>query len=176
MQNWYDEGYFIPDLLMKRTHVDSNWTPVKDLLRLAGSLQLFLVPLNPHQPDTPPLHTPDQDPTKHQFGSSYEPIPRSLHGSPLDYLHNGSSRTDSPTSSFSTGRFGTNSPDTSGLGRVQNEGTVGGYPTVVDAQRHPTTEGSVGPSLGSQSSFVNHLPGQHGVLNIPNGRGYPGEA
>lgn len=175
MQKWYDDGYFTPDLLMKRTHLDSEWTPVRDLRRFASGPQLFLVPLNP-QSDAFSPQPPDQDVTKNQFSSPYEPVPRALHGSsPLDYLHNGSSRTDSPSSSFSTGRFGTNSPDTPGLGRSQPELAVGGYPAIAGPQRHLPTEESVGPSLSSQSSFVNHHHGQPGVINIPNGRGYPGE-
>ena len=166
MQKWYNDGYFGPELLMKRTHMDSDWIPVRDLIQLAGTTQIFLVPLNPPpRPDPfvaqPP---PDQDPSKNQFGNAYEPVPRPLHGSPLGYLNDDNSRTDSPTSSFSAGRFGNNSPDISTLGRVQSEVNVGGYSNLVEPQRRPTVE----ESLSSQPSFSNYVPGQVG-------RSYPGE-
>ena len=41
MQKWYDEGYFTPDLLMKRTHLDTDWTPVGELSVRAGKEKLF---------------------------------------------------------------------------------------------------------------------------------------
>ncbi|KAF8491294.1 hypothetical protein JB92DRAFT_2656198, partial [Gautieria morchelliformis] len=42
MQKWYDEGYFTSDLLMKRTHLDTDWTPVGELSIRAGGDKLFL--------------------------------------------------------------------------------------------------------------------------------------
>lgn len=174
MQKWYDDGYFNPDLLMKRTHADSDWTPVRDLLRLAGSPQLFLVPLRPHppapQPDPFTTHPPEQDPTKNQLGTSFEPVPRPLHGSPLGYLHH-ASNPDSPASQFSNGRFGNHSPETAALGRG-HEVPQSGYSAGIEPQRHVVANESINPSLSSRSSFSNFLPGQVGTVD---GRTYPSE-
>jgi len=41
MQKWYEEGYFTPDLLMKRTHLDTDWTPVGELAARADHEKLF---------------------------------------------------------------------------------------------------------------------------------------
>ncbi|KIJ45088.1 hypothetical protein M422DRAFT_29937 [Sphaerobolus stellatus SS14] len=41
MQKWYEEGYFSPDLLMKRTHIDADWTPVGELSVRADHEKLF---------------------------------------------------------------------------------------------------------------------------------------
>jgi PERQ amino acid-rich with GYF domain-containing protein len=45
MQQWHDEGYFSADLLMKRTHLETEWLPVGELARRLGGDKIFLSPL-----------------------------------------------------------------------------------------------------------------------------------
>ena len=42
MQKWYDEGYFAHDLLMRRTHLDTDWISVAELSRRSGGDKIFL--------------------------------------------------------------------------------------------------------------------------------------
>ncbi|EUC61709.1 GYF domain protein [Rhizoctonia solani AG-3 Rhs1AP] len=78
MQQWFETGYFAEDLLIKRTHVDSDFEPLRDFRRRAPPLrpgeahvQMFLSPLAPRAPpnlpaphallrgaDTPPNPSP----------------------------------------------------------------------------------------------------------------------
>ncbi|CUA68164.1 GYF domain-containing protein mpd2 [Schizosaccharomyces pombe 972h-] [Rhizoctonia solani] len=78
MQQWFETGYFNEDLLIKRTHVDSDFEPLRDFRRRAPPLragethvQMFLSPLAPRAPpnlpppqallrgaDTPPNPSP----------------------------------------------------------------------------------------------------------------------
>ncbi|RPD81564.1 hypothetical protein L226DRAFT_548817 [Lentinus tigrinus ALCF2SS1-7] len=117
MQRWYNEGYFQPTLLMKRTHLDSEFTPVGEMVRRAGDQPVFLSPLV-HTVAPPGLSRPLETvvdrviPERNQH-SPYQPIPtRSvIRSSTLDsYLQNGSIAPDSPASSFG-GRFVNGSPD-----------------------------------------------------------------
>ncbi|KAJ6604179.1 hypothetical protein DFH09DRAFT_300736 [Mycena vulgaris] len=140
MQKWYDDGYFTADLLMKRTHVDVNWVAVGDLAelaRLAGSEKLFLAPPLPSGPpglsrltDLPsqPFAAPGEQNT---YNAPLQPAPvRSLRSSTLDAYAGGSTHSDSPSSSFGAGRFGSGSPDSNGFGGRANQystdPTVGG--------------------------------------------------
>lgn len=112
MQKWYDEGYFAVSLLMKRTHIDTEWTSVGDLLRAAGGGKIFIAS-PPKQRANIPEHVFNNGPL--------EPVPsRALRTTGLDsYFQTGSTASNSPTSSFSAGRFGNGSPDTSILpGRI----------------------------------------------------------
>ncbi|PIL30875.1 hypothetical protein GSI_07044 [Ganoderma sinense ZZ0214-1] len=117
MQRWYNEGYFQANLLMKRTHLDTDWTPVGELVRRVGEGQpVFLSPLV-HNPTPPGLPRPAENvvdravPERNQH-SPYQPVPmRSVRSATLDsYLQNSSSASDSPSSSFG-GRFANGSPD-----------------------------------------------------------------
>ncbi|KAF7310551.1 GYF domain-containing protein [Mycena chlorophos] len=119
MQKWYDEGYFTPELLMKRTHIDVDWVSVKDLAhiaRMAGIDKLFYAP---SLPAGPPGISRGNDPPAEQnaFVAPLQPAPvRTLRSSTLDAF---STNSDSPSSSFGTGRFGkfgNGSPDSSGFG------------------------------------------------------------
>lgn len=131
MQRWYNEGYFQPSLLMKRTHLDSDWTTVGELVRRAGDQPVFLSPLV-HAVPPPGLSRPLETvvdriiPERNQH-SPYQPVPtRSIRSSTLDsYLQNGNVP-DSPSSSFS-GRFVNGSPDPSSL-----DGRVGGQMAYSD--------------------------------------------
>ncbi|OSX67879.1 hypothetical protein POSPLADRAFT_1127708, partial [Postia placenta MAD-698-R-SB12] len=44
MQRWHDDGYFSPELLMKRTHLDTVWTSIGEMRQRAGSRPIFLTP------------------------------------------------------------------------------------------------------------------------------------
>lgn len=121
MQRWYNEGYFQPTLLMKRTHLDTDFTPVGELVRRAGDQPVFLSPLV-HTVAPPGLSRPLESvvdraiPERNQH-SPYQPVPtRSIRSSTLDsYLQNGSNAPDSPASSFG-GRFVNGSPDPTPFG------------------------------------------------------------
>ncbi|KAI0825237.1 hypothetical protein BC628DRAFT_1320734 [Trametes gibbosa] len=112
MQRWEEAGYFTtPDLLMKRTHIDSDWTPFSVLKLRAGDRPLFLTPL-PQAPAPPGLNrVVDTGVPERSQHSPYQPVPtRSLRSSTLDsYLNNGAAP-ESPSSSFG-GRFANGSPD-----------------------------------------------------------------
>lgn len=42
MQKWYDEGYFAPDLLIKRSQLDNEWIMVGELAMHARNGKLFI--------------------------------------------------------------------------------------------------------------------------------------
>ncbi|KAI0090042.1 hypothetical protein BDY19DRAFT_942078 [Irpex rosettiformis] len=168
MQKWYEDGYFTPNLLMKRANIDTEWTSVGELLQRAGNPRPFLTPLAPALPPPPPSALPRRDPLLDgpvqdgSFGSPFQPVPtRSLRTSALDsYLHNGSLVPDSPSSSFSVGRFSNDSPDPnafgSRLGNVYNGSPVGsrlGFAGVqnngIDPQRRSTFD-TIDPILSRQ--------------------------
>ncbi|KAF9015443.1 hypothetical protein BDQ17DRAFT_44017 [Cyathus striatus] len=122
MQKWYDEGYFTLDLPMKRTHLDTQWMTVEELVHRAGGDRIFLSPIVPVVP--PGLGRQNGSPMQtfvssdqNVFGDPYQPAPvRNLRSSTLDsYLSNGSNHSESPSSSLGTGRFG-ESPEPSGFG------------------------------------------------------------
>ncbi|TFK88525.1 hypothetical protein K466DRAFT_488754 [Polyporus arcularius HHB13444] len=129
MQRWYNEGYFQPTLLMKRTHLDADFTPVGELVRRAGDQPVFLSPLV-HAVAPPGLSrletVVDRAIPERNQHSPYQPVPtRNIRSSTLDsYLQNGSNASDSPASSFG-GRFVNGSPDPtpfgSQLGLDQND-------------------------------------------------------
>ncbi|KAI0793291.1 hypothetical protein C8Q75DRAFT_889367 [Abortiporus biennis] len=165
MQKWYDEGYFAAELLMRRTHIDQEWTPVRELRIYAGTDKLFLVPLNiPSRrvPEPYSLGTPEAP----NFNTPFQPTPsRNLRSSTLDsYLHNESNPSDSPSSSFSAARFGSNSPDPSILARtvgyVHSEHAINTYTAPLDL-----TDAS-----SNRSSFVSYrAPGDgHGYIGLDN--------
>ncbi|KAG6837899.1 hypothetical protein H0H93_013052 [Arthromyces matolae] len=110
MQKWFDGGYFTGDLPMKRTHLDTQWFTVDELVNRHGGNKIFLTPPTPSIPPGLPLHrdiaNPGQDPL--MFNGPYQPAPvRTLRSSTLDNF--GSSASNSPSSSL--GRFGNGSPD-----------------------------------------------------------------
>jgi len=109
MQSWYDQGYFTPDLLMKRTQIDAEWISVGELIHRAAGPKVFLSPIAVLVPPGPPgltrrLENPG-DPLSHQrdpspFGAPHQPTPiRSLRTSTLDSYINGNSQSASPSSS-----------------------------------------------------------------------------
>ncbi|KAI0762078.1 hypothetical protein BC629DRAFT_986405 [Irpex lacteus] len=168
MQKWYEDGYFTANLLMKRANVDTEWTSVGALLQRAGNPRPFLTHLAPAVPQPQPPAIPRRDPLLEghvqdgSFGSPFQPVPtRSLRTSALDsYMHNGSLVPDSPSSSFSVGRFSNDSPDPnafgSRLGNIYNGSPVGsrlGFPGIqngLDPQRRQTFDTAVDPLLPRQ--------------------------
>ena len=119
MQKWYNDGYFSVDLPMKRTHYDTHWTTVGELVKQSNGENVFLRPLMSAIPpglgraNGSPLQTYPQ--TEHPFNEPYQPAPvRSLRASTLEsYLMAGSVPSDSPTSSIGASH---SSPDPSMLG------------------------------------------------------------
>lgn len=185
IQKWYDDGYFAVDLLMKRTHVDSEWLKVGELARRSGSDKIFLSPPVPSLPP-PGLSQPTESPLQgftpadqSSFNGPYQPAPvRSLRSSTLDsYLGTSSNPSDSPSSSFSGGRFGTGSPDPAAFdgraginpysirdpsvgGRVGGFGTAPEPPSAFSGIRRNTfADPSLEPSLRAPS-FGNTVPGR----------------
>ena len=119
MQKWYNEGYFSVDLPMKRTHYDTHWTTVGELVKQSNGESVFLRPLISAIPpglgraNGSPLQTYPQ--TEHPFNEPYQPAPvRSLRASTLEsYLMAGSVPSDSPSSSIGASH---SSPDPSMFG------------------------------------------------------------
>lgn len=106
MQTWHDQGYFTPDLLMKRTQVDTEWISVGELVHRAAGPKIFLSPITVPGPpgltrrienlSDPLLHQRDSSP----FGAPHQPVPiRSLRTPTLDSYINGNSQSASPSSS-----------------------------------------------------------------------------
>jgi PERQ amino acid-rich with GYF domain-containing protein len=119
MQKWYNDGYFSVDLPMKRTHYDTHWTTVGELVKQSNGENVFLRPLISAIPpglgraNGSPLQTYPQ--TDHPFNEPYQPAPvRSLRASTLEsYLMAGSVPSDSPSSSIGASH---SSPDPSMFG------------------------------------------------------------
>jgi len=117
MQQWFDGGYFLPDLPVKRTHLDSGWFTPQELRRRCGNDKIFLAPLQPTPPglplrtDSPLQHSPlNQIPNE-------PPLIRYLHPSTLEsYINTDSNHSESPSSSFGGGRFGDSSPELNTIG------------------------------------------------------------
>ncbi|OCH92679.1 hypothetical protein OBBRIDRAFT_750886 [Obba rivulosa] len=158
MQRWHGEGYFTPDLLMKRTHLDLEWTPVGELVRRAGSSPVFLTPTVssaappglPRRPD-PLLGSPAPD---RERIMPYQPTPtRSLRSSTLDsYLNNGSSVPASPSSSFSGPRFFNGSPDPSTFDGRMNSHV---FSETHNAPRIAALTGNLDPSVSGRRGTFN---------------------
>lgn len=128
MQSWHDQGYFTPDLLMKRTQVDTEWISVGELTRRAAGPKIFLSPVIGPVPPGPPgltrrLESPS-DPLLHQrdvnpFPAPHQPVPiRSLRTSTLDSYINGNSQSASPSSSADPAShvFGNSEPPINAIG------------------------------------------------------------
>ncbi|TDL28916.1 hypothetical protein BD410DRAFT_252651 [Rickenella mellea] len=120
MQAWYDQQYFTDDLLMKRTHLDTDWTSVADLKRRIQEDKIFLSPMQ--DPSVPPglARRPEGsfDPYPQRsrfipqeasvFDAPYQPIPQQpARSATLDsYLNDVSMASGSPSSSYGGGGFG----------------------------------------------------------------------
>ncbi len=146
MQKWHDEGYFTADLLMRRTHLDTDWTSVGELTRRIGGPQIFLTPIMPTLPpglsrhvDSPQhIYAIPQD----QFNVPFQPAPiRSLRSSTLDTYLGSSNVSDSPASSLGAGRYSNGSPDPNAFG-----GRAGNFISPdpgVSGRRHNFVDGGM---------------------------------
>lgn len=187
MQKWYDDGYFSVDLPMKRTHLDSQWITVEELAKLTRGDKIFLSPFVPVLPpglslqNGSPLQPLHSIANQNVFSNPYQPAPvRSLRSSTLDsYIGTGSNPSDSPSSSFGTGRFGDSSPDPSSFGgRASSNLYFGGdsaglgYPATPDtgplfASRRPSHDYAHDPALALRSPSFGNVPvGQGPLLDV----------
>lgn len=195
MQKWYDDGYFTPDLPMKRTQLDTQWITVEELARRCVGDKIFLSLPTPSLPpglvrrtESPGYGIP---PEQNLFNNGpYQPAPiRSLRSSTLDsYLSNGSNASDSPSSSFGGGQFGNGSPDPAAFGaRSGNHGYIVGDPTTggrvsgfppgpepFSGLRTAFSDAPADPSHGLRSnSYGNVIPGRgSGVDGYAHNGGY----
>ncbi|KAJ7630500.1 hypothetical protein FB45DRAFT_833102 [Roridomyces roridus] len=156
MQKWYDEGYFNAELLMKRTHLDAEWTAVgqlANLARSAGTEKIFLAPPGP------PRST---DLQQNAYVGPLQPAPvRSLRSSTLEAYAGSSNHSDSPSSSFGAGRFGNGSPDPNAFGGRANSqysvdspaGRFGPSDSTSSLRRSAFTDSPLEPSA-SGSRFA----------------------
>lgn len=183
MQKWYNDGYFSVDLPMKRTHYDTHWTTVGELVKQSNGENVFLRPLiNAIPPglgraNGSPLQTyPQTDP----FNEPYQPAPvRSLRASTLEsHLMAGSIPSDSPSSSIGASH---SSPDPSMFGTRNkiygNDVSINGRSTGLGVQEYFTPFTEKRTSHDYPSDFLNgtQLPsfgnfGPEGDLNT-NGLG-----
>ncbi|TBU26370.1 hypothetical protein BD311DRAFT_726243 [Dichomitus squalens] len=191
MQRWYNEGYFQPTLLMKRTNLDTNWTPVGELvLRVGEGQPVFLSPLvlavTPPGLSRPLEHVVDRAVPERDQNSPYQPVPtRSIRSSTLDsYLQNGSNASDSPSSSIG-GRFVNGSPDPSifenrhgaqiGFDHLEQSrmpfATPGAAAIGTPGQRRATLNEPIEPVLGTRYG-IGRTPGADGLsFSGPDGPG-----
>ncbi|KAJ8090529.1 kinesin-like protein [Marasmius tenuissimus] len=188
MQKWNDDGYFTPDLLMKRTQLDMEWISVAELARRTGGGKMFLSPISPPMP--PGLARRTDSPfglanEQNMFNNSpYQPSPiRSIRSSTLDsYIGTGSNPSDSPASSFGGGRFSNGSPDPAafggrvgqygagdiGAGRVAGFGMTGDASPALSGRRNTFAE-----SAEYRSPSLSHAVPQRGST-VDNGFGING--
>ncbi|KAI6045024.1 hypothetical protein EDC04DRAFT_187479 [Pisolithus marmoratus] len=133
MQKWFDEGYFTPELLMKRTHLDVEWNPVATLERRSNGGKVFLS--QPSSVSGPPGLTPHTE-SPHSYSPAYEhstfngfqPVPqRAVRSTTLDASQPSNiSPSDSPSSSLSAARFDDGSPDPTIFGSRAGSSTYSG--------------------------------------------------
>ncbi|KAF8559289.1 hypothetical protein OG21DRAFT_1480668 [Imleria badia] len=156
MQKWFDEGYFTPDLLMKRTHIDADWIAVGILERRAAGGKIFLSQISNGPPgltihtESPKSYSPVHE--QNMF-NGYQPVPTRTLRTTLDSYLNGSSPIESPSSSLGGGRFGNGSPDPS---------TFGG--------RAGSNVYSSDPTLGGRATFQDSVSDARTLNNNPSGR------
>jgi len=168
MQKWFDDGYFVGDLPMKRTYLDSQWTTVDQLVKGHGGSKIFLSPPVPslppgliaHPTESPQLlGLPQEQPL---FSGPFQPAPLlNLRSSTLESLSN----SDSPSSSFGGGRFSNDSPDPNTFGGrgayfgADNTGRIQSFAGIPDPSiaftRRNTFDPSFDPSLGVHPEFAN---------------------
>lgn len=163
MQKWYDSGYFTADLLMKRTHLETEWTAVRVLQQMAVSAPIFLTPMAPPRP-------PEPQPVLIDFatlnGTRYEPeMHRPLATSALNArLHDRSNPSDSPMSSYSNPHFSNHSPDPSVLGGRSVNGGLGDMPLNSYSGLNAINAHRQSPAHDGRSQVTNQGPiGRNGL-------------
>ncbi|CAA7259986.1 unnamed protein product [Cyclocybe aegerita] len=135
MQKWFNDGYFSPDLPMKRTRYDTQWTTVEELINRVPNENIFLSPLNvlaPAQALESNHSLQNYGAPDNVFHEPFQPAPiRTLRSSALEsYLASGSMHSDSPSSSFGASQFGNPSPDPSTFGGRDSRGFFTGGDAV----------------------------------------------
>lgn len=119
MQKWFDEGYFSPDLLVRRTHIDADWIAVGILERRAAGGKIFLPLISDGPPglairtESPKSYSPVHE--QNMF-NGYQPVQTQTLRTTLESSLNGSSPIESPSSPLGGGGFGNGSPDPSTFG------------------------------------------------------------
>jgi hypothetical protein len=112
MQKWYEDGYFTPDLPMKRTHLDLQWSSVQELITRATGPSVFLTPPLPAGPpglrQQPPRQIPERSPNE-----PIQPAPIRLFPTLESSLIDVSLASNSPPSSFNASHLGNFSPESS---------------------------------------------------------------
>jgi len=166
MQKWYNDGYFTPDLPMKRTYLDTQWTTVQELVRNTASGNVFYAPPLPTGPPGLDRQSPLRSyPTAgHTHTEPFQPAPiRSLRTATLEsYLTGGSMASDSPSSSsLGASQIGNSSPDPPVLGdrenRVYMNNGINARTTDFGMPDHSST--FIGNHL-SEHDFVHDLSGK----------------
>ena len=148
MQKWFDEGYFTPELLMKRTHVDADWIAVGVLERRAAGGKIFLSQISNGPPglaihtESPKSYSPVHE---QNVFNGYQPVPTRTLRTTLDSYMNGSSPTESPSSSLG-GRFENGSPDPSAFGGRAGSNIYSSDPTFG------------GRTFGGRATFQDSVP------------------
>lgn len=161
MQKWFDEGYFTPDLLMKRTHIDTDWIAVGILERRAAGGKIFLSQISNGPPglaihaESPKSYSPVHE--LNMF-NGYQPVPTRTLRTTLDSYLNGSSPTESPSSSLGGGGFGNGSPDPA---------TYGGR---AGSNVYPNDPNLGGRAFGGRTAFQDSISDARGLSNNPLGR------
>ncbi|KAJ3516789.1 hypothetical protein NLJ89_g912 [Agrocybe chaxingu] len=183
MQKWFNDGYFSPDLPMKRTRYDTQWTTVEELINRVPNENIFLSPLNalvPTQALESNLSLQNYGSPDNVFHEPFQPAPiRTLRSSALEsYLASGSMHSDSPSSSFGASQFGNPSPDPSAFGGRDSKGFFAGGDAVNRMQGFSVQDPgsnlerrSMGHECGHDEghSFGNFIPERGIGLN---GHGY----
>ena len=161
MQKWFDEGYFTPDLLMKRTHIDADWIAVGILERRTAGGKIFLSQISNGplglaiHTDSPKSYSPVHE--QNMF-NGYQPVPTRTLRTTLDSYLNGSSPTESPSSPLGAGGFGNGSPDPS---------TFGGR---VGSNVYPSDPTFGGRTFGGRAAFQDSVSDARTLNNNPLGR------
>lgn len=171
MQKWFDEGYFAPELPMRRTHLDNDWVPVGILERRANGGKIFLV--QPPAVNGPPglslrteslqSYPPTHD---HSPFNGYQPVPqRAIRSATLDASYLGTtSPSESPSSSLGGGRFGSGSPDASAFNGRSGNGIYSGDPNF--GGRALSARASFqDPTVDPRLSFNNSAPGMTSLFD-----------
>jgi PERQ amino acid-rich with GYF domain-containing protein len=149
MQKWHDDGYFSPELLMKRTHIDTEWTTLGDLSRRSGGGKIFLSPARSSSFSVraeSPLQGLTIPPEQKGSKAPFQPVPsQSFRPSGLDsYLGTPSSLTDTPSPVFQVDSYGAAEPPAFGVGSpagsFSSDPVIGsraaGFPPIPES---PTT-------------------------------------
>jgi PERQ amino acid-rich with GYF domain-containing protein len=161
MQKWFDEGYFTPDLLMKRTHIDADWIAVGILERRAVGGTIFLSQISNSPPglvihtESPKSYSPVHE--QNMF-SGYQPVPTRTLRTTLDSYLNGSSPTESPSSPLGAGRFGNGSPDPCTFSGRAGSNVYSSDPSFG------------GRSFGGRAAFQDSVSDARTLNNTPLGR------